>query len=134
MKICNTCGICCKSTEMELSIDDIHRIEKSSTFNYKMEDFCTYEKGYYILKNINNNCIFFNSKLKQCQIYSIRPEGCRFYPMIYDIEKESCELDSDCPYRSQFYQHPPVFKAKCKALKKWVKANLLKDMGQINKF
>ncbi|WP_371801980.1 YkgJ family cysteine cluster protein [Candidatus Lokiarchaeum ossiferum] len=127
MKICKTCGICCQSTEMELSIKDINRIEESNKTKHTKDDFCSFENGYYILKNVNNSCIFYDLKLKQCQIYSVRPEGCRFYPMIYNIDQEKCELDSDCPYRNQFYQHPPVFKTKCKALRKWVNANLLKD-------
>ncbi|MHA1481041.1 MAG: hypothetical protein ACTSQZ_06430, partial [Candidatus Thorarchaeota archaeon] len=34
---------------------------------------------------------------KLCKIYEDRPDGCRFYPIGYDMRKRKCVVDKDCP-------------------------------------
>ncbi|MCK4896020.1 MAG: YkgJ family cysteine cluster protein, partial [Candidatus Heimdallarchaeota archaeon] len=76
----NECYQCCLDTEMTLSEEDITRIEK---LGYKIEEFLEEKDGFMALRNIDNHCIFLKNKM--CSIYEIRPQGCRFYPLIYDI-------------------------------------------------
>ncbi|TET32960.1 MAG: YkgJ family cysteine cluster protein [Candidatus Heimdallarchaeota archaeon] len=88
-----TCAICCKDTKMMLSLDDIEKIEK---LEYKKNDFCFLdEDGYFKLCNINGNCFFLVDN--KCQIYADRPQGCKFYPIIFDLDLNKASLDNDCP-------------------------------------
>jgi Fe-S-cluster containining protein len=125
MKICLDCGVCCLKTEMQLSQDDIERIENSSNNNLKREDFCELKEEYFQLKNIDEHCYFFDPTLKRCIIYPNRPKGCEFYPLIFNIDDNKCELDADCPHRNLFYRHSPEFQKKCKELRDWIKNQLM---------
>jgi len=88
-----SCAKCCKNTNMFLSLSDINRIS-SQGFNQK--DFCfKNEEGFFQLKNISGECFFL--KDNKCQIYDIRPTGCRFYPIIFDLDKNKAVLDDECP-------------------------------------
>ena len=82
---------------MILSKKDIERIEEKG---YKKEDFVKKKNGWLQLKNKNHRCIFHDGK--KCIIYSIRPTGCRLYPLIYDMENNDAILDMDCPYHLSF--------------------------------
>ena len=87
---CIHCGKCC---EMKVVINsyDIKKIEDNG---YK--DF--YEKdvlGRYVLKMINNRCIFFkeNEDGLHCEIYNFRPKGCEQFPFFYNYVMECPSLD-----------------------------------------
>ncbi len=83
---CQDCGECCLITEMILSKEDIKRIIKSSPNNLKKEEFVFKNKeGFFQLKNISEHCVFFDFLSKQCKVYESRPQGCRFYPLIFDF-------------------------------------------------
>jgi len=82
---------------MILSKDDIRRIEDRG---YKKEDFVIKKDGWLQLKNKNHRCIFHDGK--KCIIYSVRPTGCRLYPIIYDMDEHDAILDVECPYRLCF--------------------------------
>jgi hypothetical protein len=127
MRICRLCGKCCENTEMQLSKEDIEQIETYNSLNLKQKDFCIEENKILHLQNRDGRCIFFDFKQKSCLIYEIRPTGCKFYPMIFDVEKNICILDEDCPYRSEFYKHRPIFQKNCKELRKWISQRLLVD-------
>ena len=78
---------------MILSHQDITRIE---TLGFKKEDFCFLdEDGFFKLKNIDNECFFL--KNNRCSIYEHRPQGCKFYPIIFDVDKKKPALDDECP-------------------------------------
>ena len=115
-KKCKDCGICCLETDMLVSELDIELILNSNSLeNLRKEDFSFKNKeGYIQLKNIKEHCYFLDIALKSCIIYENRPQGCRFYPLIYDREKKSCILDSDCPRRHLFYQNSQEFRDSCK--------------------
>jgi len=53
--------------------------------------------GFCELKNVDGHCYFYNLDTKECTIYENRPEGCRYYPIIYHSLKRKCLVDSDCP-------------------------------------
>jgi Fe-S-cluster containining protein len=82
---------------MTLSKADIIRIEK---LGYNIKDFTIENEGFIALKNINGNCFFL--KYKKCLIYENRPQGCRFYPLIYDFENDGFLIDDLCSHNDDF--------------------------------
>jgi len=89
---CIKCGICCIGTEMELTAEDIRRIEAAG---YKMEDFVVEKDGVYRLKNVDGHCVFYDPATRMCKIYDIRPIGCRLYPLVFN--GVGVEVDKTCP-------------------------------------
>ena len=86
------CFECCKETEMQLSEEDVRRIEK---LGYSRDEFSVEVDGVRVLKNVNGQCYFL--KDGRCSIYSHRPKGCRFYPVIYDVERGKAVVHDFCP-------------------------------------
>ena len=122
---CQNCGECCLKTEMILSKEDIKQIIKKSPNNLIKKDFRFKNKdGFFQLKNIRDHCIFLDSLSKQCKIYEYRPQGCRFYPLIFDFQEKNCIFDNDCPRPHLFYQDKTEFKNICKALMRFLKQEL----------
>lgn len=122
---CYDCGKCCLETEMLLSKKDINLILERSSIYYRDIEFTKKTKeGNFQLKNMNGHCVFFDAVLKVCKIYEIRPQGCRFYPMIYEINNEKCIIDKDCPRYKLFYQDQNEFESNCKALNRFIKDEL----------
>ena len=121
-KECENCGNCCLETDMALSEQDIELIlNNDSIGNLRKKDFVVRSiKDYFQIKNIEDHCYFFNIKSKSCNIYNIRPQGCRFYPLIYDRDKGVCILDSDCPRNHLFYQNPKEYITACNKIKEFL--------------
>ena len=69
--------------------------------------------------------MFLSSSTNQCNIYEIRPFGCRFYPIIYDPNNNRCILDQDCPHQEPFSFLLKNDKTICNELKKWIKEELI---------
>ena len=89
---------------MLITDDDIKLILEKYNRPIKIEDFTFKNKdGFWQLRNIKKYCYFFNEKTKLCNIYEIRPEGCRYYPLIYLEDINICSLDTDCPRSNLFY-------------------------------
>ena len=76
------------------------------------------------IKNYNNHCVFLDFSTKKCKIYTYRPQGCRFYPLIYDFQKDKCTFDKDCPRTHLFYQKSRILNETCKNLKDFIKNQL----------
>ena len=91
------CYHCCLETEMTLSEDDITRIEK---LGYQIEAFLEEKDGFMTLKNVDKKCIFLKNNV--CSIYESRPQGCRFYPLIYDFETDDFTIDDLCIHHKEF--------------------------------
>ena len=123
-QICKDCGKCCQKTEMLLSERDIRLIEKKISSITRDEFTELNERGIYQLKNKDNHCVFLDITSKLCAIYEIRPQGCRFYPIIYDNEKKICIYDEECPRVSLFYLGRKKFKKRCNDIKKFIKTEL----------
>jgi len=126
---CENCGKCCLDTEMILSQQDVDLIINSIP-NKSYTDYFIFKKsnGYYQLKNIEDHCIFFDLTSKSCKIYKYRPQGCRFYPLIYDFQSEECVFDKDCPRFPLFYQDNQDLKKTCRNLKLFLKNKLKIDI------
>ena len=119
---CQLCGKCCLETEMILSQKEVDLILKFCKL--KKEDFVFKVGEFYKLKNLEGHCFFFNHTRNFCEIYEYRPQGCRFYPLIYDKDNNSCIYDEECPRSHLFYQSKNDFKKMCKKLKKYVNEEL----------
>ncbi|MFX1233406.1 MAG: YkgJ family cysteine cluster protein [Promethearchaeota archaeon] len=123
-EICKNCGICCQNTEMLLSEQDIRLIEEK-LLNITRNDFTELnERGMHQLKNKNSHCVFLDNSSKMCTIYKIRPQGCRFYPIVYDYNKKVCLYDRDCPRVKKFYLDDYKFKKVCEKIKNFIKSGL----------
>ena len=109
---------------MILSQKDIQRI---ATSGFKATDFCFYdEEGFPRLRNVNNACFFLREN--KCQIYSSRPQGCRYYPLIYDSSLDKVVLDTDCPLANQLSQK--IILTFEKEIKKFIKLLLSERLSK----
>ena len=94
---CSRCGVCCIDTEMLLSNEDIERLERKG---YDKTFFVRFDKdGYAVLRNLNENCVFFDPEKRVCRERANRPIGCRIYPVMHD-ENNGIVTDSICPARN----------------------------------
>lgn len=89
------CIKCCINTNMILTNEDIIRINK---LGFKSKYFFEKKDGWKCLKNIDGKCIFHNGHI--CTIYNSRPDGCRFYPIVFNKDDQIAILDKDCPYKN----------------------------------
>ena len=96
------CFRCCLNTEMLLTNSDVERIE-----GLGFRDFYLEKDGFLVMKNINGRC-FFLCEDGRCRIYRDRPEGCRAYPFVFDMNEGKVVRDSECPYSSDFDEHGGV--------------------------
>lgn len=105
---------------MFLSRDDIERIK---TLGFNEDEFCLLnEDGFFQLQNVDGECFFL--KNNKCQIYDVRPTGCRFYPIIFDLDKNKAILDDECPLINSITEK--TTKTFEKDLRKFV-TNMLKE-------
>jgi Fe-S-cluster containining protein len=80
---------------MTLTSDDVKRI---NSLGYSKEDYLVrVTAGFCELKNVDGYCFFYDSDSMICRIYEARPEGCRWYPVIYDARKRKSIVDDECP-------------------------------------
>jgi len=122
---CVDCGICCNQTEMILSETDIILILNIASLNLKREDFVQKNsEGYYQLKNIKGLCVFLKKDTKLCKIYEFRPRGCRFYPIIYDLDLKKCIYDKDCPRIALFNLTKQELSMTCKSIKNFFQVEI----------
>ena len=123
---CIDCGNCCCETEMILSIRDVDRIRNNDPKNLPIANFIEKtDDGLFQLRNKNGFCVFFDSTIKLCKIYEARPQGCRFYPLIYDSDKKLCVLDQDCPRPELFYPNKTSRVKTCKEIVKFLEKQVL---------
>jgi Fe-S-cluster containining protein len=79
---------------MTLTCEDANRID---ALGYNRKDYLLHaDDGFSQLTNVDGHCYFYDSEAKMCRIYESRPEGCRYYPVIYDARKRKCVVDKDC--------------------------------------
>ena len=122
---CKDCGICCKQTEMILSEADTALILNDASLNLKREDFVEINNdGFFQLKIVKGFCVFLEISTKLCKIYKLRPQGCKFYPLIYDLSINKCVLDKDCPRSDIFYETSRKAKITCLKIKKYLNQQL----------
>ncbi|TFG15040.1 YkgJ family cysteine cluster protein [Candidatus Thorarchaeota archaeon] len=87
---------------MTLTMADINRIRR---LGYDPDDFMKIaEDGFAELRNIDGCCYFYDVESASCKVYQHRPEGCRYYPIVYDMALEKCVVDNECPSGSTISQ------------------------------
>lgn len=122
---CKDCGKCCLDTEMILSQKDIKSIINNNNSIMKEDDFALMNNfKQYQLKNNKGHCVFLEPSLKICTIYKYRPQGCKFYPLIFDLDVQNCKLDEDCPRTNLFYKNKDRLKTTCQDIKRYLKTEL----------
>lgn len=90
---CSRCGLCCQDTEMELSNEDVERLEK---IGFNSDEFSVSLDGSFRrLTNVDGHCYFYDTSSKGCHVYSSRPIGCRIYPVVF-IVGEGIGVDTLC--------------------------------------
>ena len=123
---CVDCGNCCRETEMILSARDVDRIKNIDPKNRRTTNFVKKTAdGLFQLKNLDEYCVFFDPTTKVCKIYAIRPQGCRFYPLIYDSDKKICVLDQDCPRTELFYPNKNSRSKTCEKVVRFLEKEVL---------
>jgi Fe-S-cluster containining protein len=78
---------------MELSSDDIQRLEKEGYF---LEEFAVVNEEGACLRNVDGFCYFYSRSDRKCKIYEKRPLGCYIYPVIH-VPKKGATVDKLCP-------------------------------------
>jgi hypothetical protein len=60
--------------------------------------------GQRIIRNEKGRCVFLEGDGPyKCVLYPDHPTGCRFYPLIYDADRQACILDKKyCKYWRNF--------------------------------
>jgi len=82
---------------MTLTKKDAERIDAQG---YQRSEYLVKgSDGFCELRNVEGHCYFYDPETKLCKIYEARPDGCRYYPVVYNVKKRKCVLDSDCPLR-----------------------------------
>jgi Fe-S-cluster containining protein len=82
---------------MPLTEDDIKRIEK---LGFKCADFTVKAEGETRLRNVKKTCFFLREG--RCIVYEGRPEGCRIYPLVYNLDAHKFVYDTVCPHSAEF--------------------------------
>ena len=103
----NDCYKCCLETEMLLTSADIQNIEK---VGYDPKDFIFENSdGFFQLHNIDSilgkKCFFLNDKGKCTLVKNKqdnRPQGCKIYPLIVDLNDNTIRIDDDCRENNWF--------------------------------
>ncbi|PWI48095.1 zinc/iron-chelating domain-containing protein [Candidatus Heimdallarchaeota archaeon B3_Heim] len=105
-RICrkHNCHYCCEETEMLLTKTDTFRISKFVGIHPSDFSFLT-KDNYRMLRNKEVNgekrCFFLDSN-GLCTIYDNRPEGCTYYPIIWDMTNHQAFSDDYCPFHKEF--------------------------------
>ena len=79
---------------MPLSDEDVRLLEKTG---YPKEKFARRdERGYLLLRNKRGHCFLYDMTKCLCSVYSIRPQGCRTYPVVC-TDENTVLVDDLCP-------------------------------------
>jgi len=78
---------------MPLTNKDLQRIHK---LGYDKKTFVRIKGEIPRLRNLEGRCIFLQEE--GCMIYRYRPEGCRLYPLVYNVDVGRTVLDPLCPF------------------------------------
>jgi Fe-S-cluster containining protein len=89
---------------MLLTKKDIKKIVKAT--GIKPSEYILLTKdGHKMLRNLKQGeeikCYFLDPQ-GMCKIYQVKPAGCKFYPIIWDLEKHTAIKDDLCPHHDKF--------------------------------
>jgi len=81
---------------MLLSDEDVRLLEKAGYDKFRFTR-CD-KRGYVLLRNRRRYCFFYDVAQRRCKAYSVRPLGCRLYPVIC-TDENAVIVDHLCPMR-----------------------------------
>jgi Fe-S-cluster containining protein len=81
---------------MTLTEADERRLEAAGFSRFVRET----EAGEPRLRNRDGRCVFLSEG--DCRAYAARPEGCRLYPLVLDLDQDRVVLHDFCPHRDEF--------------------------------
>ncbi len=90
------CHLCCVGTRMTLTEADVERLRSTGARRFSRRN----RDGVPQLVNRGGRCVFLIDG--QCSVYEHRPEGCRLYPLILDLDVDEVVRDDFCPWRDEF--------------------------------
>jgi Fe-S-cluster containining protein len=90
------CHLCCLDTRMTLTEGDVARLEAAGFKDF----FRLNTEGDLELRNHGGRCVLLDGG--RCSAYAARPEGCRLYPLILDLQSDRVVRDEYCPHRGSF--------------------------------
>lgn len=95
---------------MTLTEDDVSRLDAAG-----FEGFARLNtEGDLELRNHDGRCVLLDGG--RCAAYAVRPEGCRLYPLILDLQADRVVRDDFCPHRRLF----PITTAEAERLRRSV--------------
>ena len=98
------CHHCCIETEMLLTKKDIKTISKNKGINPEKYVKLT-DDDFKMLRNRKHgdrDQCFFLDQNGLCGVYEKKPEGCQFYPLIWDLDNHKAVRDDICPHSNEF--------------------------------
>jgi len=87
---CTMCGNCCRLRIIQITEEDIKRMEKEG-----LKDFHVKSGNEYWMRRENGRCVYL--KDDKCSIHKIRPQICRNFPFFKRFGLEYCRAVSFCP-------------------------------------
>ena len=87
---------------MTLTEADVARLREAGQRDF----FFVNENHDLQLTNVNGHCCFLCGG--QCSVYRHRPEGCRFYPFVLDLDQDRVKRDRFCPWAEEFKSAPGI--------------------------
>jgi len=94
--LAHNCTACCFETRLSLLDEDIVRLVAAGHHGFAVAD----EQGYLRLRNVGGRCVFLGPH--GCSVYSIRPDGCLTYPLVYFEDDGDVDFDPFCPHTREF--------------------------------
>lgn len=94
--LAHDCHVCCLGTMMTLTGAEVARLEARGRRRFCREN----ADGDLQLVNVDGACVFLADG--RCSVYADRPDGCRLYPLVLDLDDDRVELHDVCPYRDEF--------------------------------
>ena len=90
---CVRCAKCCHDTKMELSIEDVERLER---LGFNRREFSVEDEDCVLrLRNVRSVCCFLIKAESRCRVYPNRPRGCAIYPVNITNDGDIV-VDDDC--------------------------------------
>ena len=104
---CEACGgACCTGQSGYIWVKYPEIVTMANFLKLTVEEFATIylkkvKHRYSIIEkkldDENFACVFFDEKLKQCSIYSVRPRQCRTFPFWETFKNNTKEVKNECP-------------------------------------
>ena len=104
------CHVCCIDSKMTLTEADVLLLESAGHSDFVRLN----SRGDLELKSRRGRCVFLTER--GCGAYEFRPEGCRLFPLILDMQSNRVIRDEYCPYWRDF----PIDAARAEKLRQSV--------------